>query len=183
MSAVAFRCLDCEFDFSSFFASNINASDAPSQPEPSFGIKVNRVQETNSYLLLNYMLGEMKRDLVIKQGGSGASANASNDIINYESLLSPFIRSYENNYGQVLDDLDAIKNNNFVNNINFIKGDRLWNLPRDIREQINISSLNSLDKSAQRENESNSIVEAINNVSGIKDQQVALTFGRPTVEK
>lgn len=183
MSAVAFRCLDCEFDFSSFFTSSINASDAPSQPEPSFSIKVNRVQEANSYLLLNYMLGEMKRDLVIKQGGSGASVNASNDIINYESLLSPFIRSYENNYGQVLDDLDAIKNNNFVNNINFIKGDRLWNLPRDIREQINISSLNSLDKSAQRENESNSIVEAINNVSGIKDQQVALTFGRPTVEK
>lgn len=183
MSAVAFRCLDCEFDFSEFFATSIDSSAAPTEPAPTFKIKVNRVQETNSYLLLNYMLGEMKRDLIIKQGGSGASTNESREIIDYQSLLSPFIRSYENNYDQVLTDLNSLKNNNLINNIDFVVGDRLWNLPRDVREQIQVSSLNSLDKSGERAAQSNSIVQTINDISGIKQEEIALTFGRPTVEK
>jgi len=183
MSAIAFRCLDCEFDFSTFFASSLSAADAPSQPSPKFNIRVNRVQETNSYLLLNYMLGEMKRDLVIKQGGSGAGINQNSDIINYESLLSPFIRSYENNYQQVIADLNAIKENNLIDRLDLIPGDRLFTLPRSVREEINRSQLNSLDKSTERRTQSNSIIDNANRLSGIKDQEVVLSFGRPTVEK
>lgn len=183
VSTVAFRCLDCEFDFSGIIPSTMDASEAPDQMSPSFGIKVHRVQETNSYLLLNYMLGEMKRDLIIKQGGSGAEVNQDSDLINYRSLLAPFVRSYEGNYNQVI--LDSNRNiaQNFSNQLTFVTGDRIASLPYPERTRVNNQSLNALSKQGEMEATADSLFRTVSQTVNITDNQVLVDFGRPTVNR
>jgi hypothetical protein len=183
VSTIAFRCLDCQFDFSSTMPNSIDASESPVQLSPSFSIIVNRVQETNSYMLLNYMLGEIKRDLVIKQGGSGAEANQDMDIINYRSLLAPFVRSYEGNYGQVIADLNRNVTQNFLNRITFIPGDRTANLSYPDRERLNNQSLDGISKMAEMSATSAALLNASIQTANITEAQSLIDFGRPTVNE
>jgi hypothetical protein len=182
VSAIAFRCFDCEFDFSSSVPAKTLKGDEYTTAGASFNIKVGRVQEANSYKLLNYMLGEMKRDLIIKQGGSGASFNDFRDVTNYRSFLAPFIREYENNYENVI----ASSNNNirdyFLNNMEFTKADTVEALPREERERIRQAELNSMDMSASRAEQARTIMQAIESSAGITGETPRLIeFGRPSV--
>ena len=181
VSSVAFRCLDCEFDFSGIIPSALDASEAPVQLAPSFGIKVHRVQETNSYLLLNYMLGEIKRDFVIKQGGSGAELNQGADITNYRSLLAPFIRSYEGNYNQVLLDLSRNVSQNFLNRLTFITGDRIASLPYPDRNRLNNQQLDGITKQAELASLATSLLQTSIQTANITENPSLIDFGRPTV--
>jgi len=183
VSAVAFRCLDCEFDFSDSMPTNIDGSEAPAQISPSFKIKINRVQETNSYRLLNYMLGEMTRDLIIAQGGSGAEVNTRREIIDYRSLLAPLIRSYEGNYDQLLSDSLRLNQQLFTNNISPILGDRTFALPRDVRQRFNNRQLDASSKEAERSQTSNAIVRTIEESANITGDESIIDFGRPSVER
>ena len=177
VSAVAFRCLDCEFDFSGTMPNSLDASEAPAQLTPSFNIKVNRVQEVNSYLLLNYMLGEMKRDLIIKEGGSGAGVNSDSDLINYRALLSPFIRTYENNYNQVLADFERNKQQNFINQITLRSPDRNAALSYSDKQRLVANDLNGISKENEFRAESTSILNAVER--SISDNSIR--FGVPSV--
>lgn len=183
VSTVAFRCLDCEFDFSGIAPSTLDASEAPAQLTPSFGIKVHRVQETNSYLLLNYMLGEIKRDLVIKQGGSGAEVNQDTDITNYRSLLAPFVRSYEGNYDQVLLDLSRNKSQNLLNQLTFTTGDRTSTLPYADRDRLNRQQLDGLSKEAELAATAASLFRTSVQTANITEEESLVDFGRPTVDR
>ena len=183
VSTVAFRCLDCEFDFSGIIPSTMDASESPDQMSPSFGIKVHRVQETNSYLLLNYMLGEMKRDLIIKQGGSGAEINQDSDLINYRSFLAPFVRSYEGNYSQVLLDGSRNVSQNFINRITLRTGDRTSALSYPDRERFNNQQLDALSKQGDMESTADNLFRTIVQTVNITDNQVLIDFGRPTVNR
>ena len=183
VSAVAFRCLDCEFDFSGIIPSTLDGSDAPAQMTPSFSIKINRVQETNSYRLLNYMLGEMTRDLVIAQGGSGAEVNTRRDMIDYRSLLSPLVRTYEGNYDQLLLDSLSLKQQLFMPRINFVRGDRTFSLPREERNRINAGVLNSSSKELEQQQTSDSILGSIDASTNIRGNPSFINFGRPDVNE
>lgn len=183
VSAVAFRCLDCEFDFSKTMPSSIDGTEAPTQISPSFSITVNRVQETNSYLLLNYMLGEIKRDLVIKQGGSGAEVNQDMDTVNYRSLLSPFVRSYEGNYDQVITDLQRNKNQNFINRLTLTPGDRIASLPYQQRSTLTKRELDGISKESELNSLSESILRSIEERSNVTGSPTTIRFGIPTVER
>jgi hypothetical protein len=182
VSAVAFRCLDCEFDFSDSMPANIDGSEAPTQISPSFKIKINRVQETNSYRLLNYMLGEMTRDLIIVQGGSGAEVNTRRDIIDYRSLLAPLIRSYEGNYDQLLSDSLRLNQQLFTNNIGLILGDRTFALPRDVRQRFNNRQLDASSKETEISQTSDGIIRTIEESANIINNESVINFGRPSVE-
>jgi hypothetical protein len=183
ISAVAFRCLDCEFDFSEVIPSTLNASDAPTNISPKFSIRVHRVQETNSYRLLNYMMGEIKRDLIIRQGGSGAEVNQLSDIIDYRSLISPLVRSYEGNYQQVLNDLNRNINQNFVNRLRFVTGDRTSALPYRERERLNLQQLNGISKQAEFEATADILFNSSTDTANITNEQSLIEFGRPTVNR
>jgi hypothetical protein len=183
VSTVAFRCLDCEFDFSGVAPASLDASEAPVQLSPSFGIKVHRVQETNSYLLLNYMLGEIKRDLVIKQGGSGAEINQGEDITNYRSLLAPFVRSYEGNYNQVLIDQSRNVSQNFLDRLTFTTGDRTSSLSYTDRERLNTQQLNGISKEAELSSISASLLRTSIQTADITENPSIIDFGRPTVDQ
>ena len=183
VSTVAFRCLDCEFDFSGVAPASLDASEAPVQLSPSFGIKVHRVQETNSYLLLNYMLGEIKRDLVIKQGGSGAEINQGEDITNYRSLLAPFVRSYEGNYNQVLIDQSRNISQNFLDRLTFTTGDRTSSLSYTDRERLNTQQLNGISKEAELSSISASLLRTSIQTADITENPSIIDFGRPTVDQ
>lgn len=182
VSAVAFRCLDCEFDFSDSMPNSLSGSDAPAQLSPSFKIKINRVQETNSYRLLNYMLGEMTRDIIILQGGSGAEINTSREITDYRSLLEPLIRTYEGNYEQLLLDNISFSREMFSNRIGFVTGDRTFSLPRAQRERLNVRQLDSSSKEEQIAQTSDSIVRAIEESANITGNPSVINFGRPVVQ-
>lgn len=183
VSAVAFRCLDCEFDFSEVIPSTLSASDAPTNPSPKFSIRVHRVQETNSYRLLNYMLGEIKRDLVIRQGGSGAEVNQLSDIIDYRSLISPLVRNYEGNYQQVLNDLNRNINQNFVNRLTFVTGDRTSALPYRERERLNVQQLNGISKESEFESTAEILLSSSTGTTNIENEQAIIEFGRPTINQ
>jgi hypothetical protein len=183
VSAVAFRCLDCEFDFSEVIPSTLSASDAPTNPSPKFSIRVHRVQETNSYRLLNYMLGEIKRDLVIRQGGSGAEVNQLSDIIDYRSLISPLVRNYEGNYQQVLNDLNRNINQNFVNRLTFVTGDRTSALPYRERERLNVQQLNGISKESEFESTAEILLSSSRGTANIENEQRLIEFGRPTINQ
>ena len=183
VSTVAFRCLDCEFDFSGIIPSTMDASESPAQMSPSFGIKVHRVQETNSYLLLNYMLGEMKRDLIIKQGGSGAEINQDSDIINYRSFLAPFVRSYEGNYSQVLLDGGGNVSQNFINRLTLRTGDRTSSLSYPARERFNNQQLDAVSKQGDMESTADNLFRTIVQTVNITNNQALIDFGRPTVNR
>lgn len=182
VSAIAFRCLDCEFDFSDVAPTSLDASEAPAQITPSFSIKVHRVQETNSYLLLNYMLGEIKRDLVIKQGGSGAEVNQDYDILNYRSLLAPFVRTYEGNYSRVLNDLANSRSQNFIDQLTLRTGSRVASLPYRQRSQIQTQDLNGISKEGEMRSTADGLLSAIEATASITGSPVSINFGRPTVE-
>jgi len=182
VSTVAFRCMDCEFDFSDSMPTQLDSSEAPTQINPKFNIIVNRVQETNSYSLLNYMLGEIKRDLVIKQGGSGADLNQRNDVINYRSLLSPFVRSYETNYKQVLLDLQRNIDQNFINRLTLTRGDRIASLPYAQRDQITKQLLDGISKQQTFSESAKNIIDAINSSAKITGEPSFVNLGRPSVE-
>lgn len=181
VSTVAFRCLDCEFDFSGIAPASLDASESPAQLTPSFGIKVHRVQETNSYLLLDYMLGEIKRDLVIKQGGSGAEVNQDTDITNYRSLLAPFVRSYEGNYNQVLLDLGRNVSQNFLNQLTFTTGDRRSSLPYPDLDRLNKQQLDGITKEAELSALASSLLRTSIQTANITENISLIDFGRPTV--
>lgn len=181
VSTVAFRCLDCEFDFSGIAPSSLDASEAPAQLTPSFGIKVHRVQETNSYLLLNYMLGEIKRDLVIKQGGSGAEVNQDADITNYRSLLAPFVRSYEGNYNQVLLDLGRNVSQNFLNQLTFTTGDRRSSLQYPDLDRLNKQQLDGISKEAELSALATTLLRTTTQTVNITENVSLIDFGRPTI--
>lgn len=181
VSTVAFRCLDCEFDFSGIAPASLDASEAPAQLTPSFGIKVHRVQETNSYLLLDYMLGEIKRDLVIKQGGSGAEVNQDTDITNYRSLLAPFVRSYEGNYNQVLLDLGRNVSQNFLNQLTFTTGDRRSSLTYPDLDRLNKQQLDGITKEAELSALASSLLRTSIQTANITENISLIDFGRPTV--
>jgi hypothetical protein len=178
VSTIAFRCLDCEFDFSKTVPSNMDASEAPVQLSPSFGIRVHRVQETNSYLLLDYMLGEIKRDLVIKQGGSGAEVNQGYDIIDYRSLLAPFVRSYEGNYSQVITDANRNVSQNFINQLSFTTGDRTSRLTYAERQTLNTQQLNGISKQGERASVASALLETSSRIAAD-----VVSFGVPTVDE
>lgn len=181
VSAVAFRCLDCEFDFSEVIPSTVSAEDAPAIMNPKFSIRVHRVQETNSYRLLNYMLGEIKRDLVIKQGGSGAEVNQLSDVLDYRSLISPLVRTYEGNYQQVLNDLNRNIDQNFIGRLNFVTGDRTSSLPFQQRERLNTQQLNGISKQGEFESTADILRAASIQLASITDEESIIQFGRPTV--
>jgi hypothetical protein len=182
VSTVAFRCLDCEFDFSDTIPGNLDGTAAPAEISPKFSIKVHRVQETNSYSLLNYMLGELKRDLIIKQGGSGADLNQRNEVINYRPLLSPFMRSYEGNYEQVINDLSRLEQQSFIKSLTLVPGDRIASLPYVQRDQITKQQLNGISKQQSITTDANSILAGIRSVANIEDSPSLIGFGRPSVE-
>jgi hypothetical protein len=182
VSAVAFRCLDCEFDFSDIIPNTLSASDAPTNPSPKFSIRVHRVQETNSYRLLNYMLGEIKRDLVIRQGGSGAEVNQLSDIIDYRSLISPLVRTYEGNYQRVLNDLNRNISQNFVNRLTFMTGDRTSTLPYRERERLNVQQLNRITKQSEFRSTADLLLASSLGTTNIINEQSLIAFGRPTVD-
>lgn len=183
VSAVAFRCLDCEFDFSDTMISSANASDAPKTMDPKISIKVNRVQETNSYNLLSYMLGEIKRDLIIKQGGSGAELNQGADIIDYRSLLSPFVRSYEGNYDQVLIDANRNISQNFLSRLNLRTGDRRSSLTYQELERLNLQELNAVSKEQEISAVSDLLLRTSAQTANITEDQALIEFGLPTVNQ
>lgn len=182
VSAVAFRCFDCEFDFSNTMPNTLN-SEAYDKKESTIGITVHRVQEANSYRLLGYMLGEMKRDLIIKNGGSGASFNDNREIIDYRSLLQPFVAAYENNYEAVINDRDRDIQDTFVSGVSFKIADPIQTLDRETRKRIEISDLDQLDQSVNKKNLSNTIIKTMEDsldISG-KNPKV-LDFGVPNVD-
>lgn len=183
VSAVAFRCLDCEFDFSEAMVSSSSATDAPKGVDPKISIKVHRVQETNSYNLLNYMLGEIKRDLIIKQGGSGAEVNAGSDIIDYRSLLSPFVRSYEGDYSRVLADLNNNINQNFLNRLNLRTGDRRSSLSYQALETLNRQELDGISKQEEIRVTSQLLTSSSIQLANITNEPSLIEFGVPTVNE
>lgn len=182
VSCIAFRCLDCEFDFSSFNTTQLNASDAPPEMSSQFSIKVGRVQETNSYQLLSYMLGEIKRDLVIKQGGSGAEVNTANDIINYRSLLAPFVRSYEGNYQSVIDDYSKNVSQNFIQKITRNTGNRIASLPYPLRNRSERQQLDGISKEETFKSIAKSLLDGVRQNGDIENQEFIVNFGKPSVE-
>lgn len=182
VSCLAFRCLDCEFDFSGFNTTTISSTEKPPEMASQFSIKVGRVQETNSYQLLNYMLGEIKRDLIIKQGGSGAEVNTNNDIINYRSLLAPFVRSYEGNYEQVILDYRRNVSQNFVGQITRVPGDRVASLPYRQRNQAETQQLNGISKEGTFRSIAAALADAVKQNGDIETQQTVIDFGRPSVD-
>jgi len=139
------------------------------------------VQEINSYLLLNYMLGEIKRDFVIKQGGSGAELNQDADITNYRSLLAPFIRSYEGNYNQVLLDLSRNVSQNFLNKLTFTSGDRIASLPYPDRNRLNVQQLDGITKEAEFASLATSLLQTSTQTANIEENITIINFGRPSV--
>lgn len=181
VSAVAFRCFDCEFDFSNTMPNTLN-SEAYDKKESTIGITVNRVQEANSYRLLGYMLGEMKRDLIIKNGGSGASFNDNRDITDYRSLLQPFIASYENNYEAVLNDRQRDIQDTFVSGVTFKIADPLQTLDRETKKRVDNYQLDQSDQSFNKRNLSDTILNSIESSLGITGRTPKLVdFGVPNV--
>lgn len=191
VSAVAFRCFDCEFDFSNSILTTASA-ETYSPNSMSFSININRVQEANSYRLLGYMLGEIRRDIIIRNGGSGASFNDNRDPINYRGILSPFVQSYENNYSALESDIRRLKEENLVNGVEFKYSDpleeRLKSLPvyqqNLLRAVISKNQLDPLSEEEPRKSLGARILGSIERSAGItQGEPRTMDFGRPFVER
>ena len=100
-NAIVFNLYDCEFDFSDSFGDMISA-EKPNMANQKIKINVGRVKESNNYKSLDYILGDMRRDIVIRKGGSGASYRDDIEVTDFKNIVNPVL-DYFNDYQNVND--------------------------------------------------------------------------------